>query len=379
MMAYNLRERVPRDYAALHEGQEIDDERDEFHDSFRYHPPPALPASSQDQASSTPFSGAQIIAGAHQDVDEVAALTAAIAEVTAANETLEQETEVARLKAELHALRQRNAQLQKQSKLKPSKASPQHREPQLNIKALRSNPALTDRVSTEMERLGFSSSDSDDEQNPTTRGTRGKLKLKSGKTTKLTSRVVSPQLWPHSQLSLAYVSKDKGYDELTLAEFSAGYASIIRKPSLSETERTARLDHFIGLMYLVTQFTWPAVREFHAAVLFEIECGRARWEDSFSGLESRLLRNSSRPVESASTGRSGMAVLFCRDFQNGKCTHTKDHYGTIRNETKWLQHICAKCWTASRVIAKHSEFSADCPSKNVVSGSTPDASPITQA
>ncbi|KAJ7371615.1 hypothetical protein OS493_024292 [Desmophyllum pertusum] len=172
IMAYNLRERVPRDYAALHEGQEIDDERDEFHDSFQYHPPPALPASSQDQASSTPFSGAQIIAGAHQDVDEVAALTAAIAEVTAANETLEQETEVARLKAELHALRQRNAQLQKQSKLKPSKASPQHREPQLNIKALRSNPALTDRVSTEMERLGFSSSDSDDEQNPTTRGTR---------------------------------------------------------------------------------------------------------------------------------------------------------------------------------------------------------------
>ncbi|KAJ7381771.1 hypothetical protein OS493_039109 [Desmophyllum pertusum] len=55
MMAYNLRERVPRDYAALHEGQEIDDERDEFHDSLPYQPPPALPASFQDQVSSTPF------------------------------------------------------------------------------------------------------------------------------------------------------------------------------------------------------------------------------------------------------------------------------------------------------------------------------------
>ena len=92
--------------------------------------------------------------------------------------------------------------------------------------------------------------------------------------------MVFPQLWPHSQLSLAYVSKDKGYDELTIAEFSAGYASILKLPSISDTERNARLN----LMYLVTQFTWPAVREFHAAVLFEIECGRARWGDSFSDL-----------------------------------------------------------------------------------------------
>ena len=70
-----------------------------------------------------------------------------------------------------------------------------------------------------MECLGLSSNDSDEEQNPPTRSTRGKLCLKSGKTTKLTSRVVVPQLWPHSQLSLAYVPKDKGYDELTLTEF----------------------------------------------------------------------------------------------------------------------------------------------------------------
>ena len=88
------------------------------------------------------------------------------------------------------------------------------------------------------------------------------------------------------------MSKTKTYDKLTIAEFSAGYASILKLPSISETERSARLDHFIVLMYLVTQFNWSAVREFHAAVLFEIECGRARWGDSFADLETRLLRNS---------------------------------------------------------------------------------------
>ena len=154
--------------------------------------------------------------------------------------------------------------------------------PNPTIKTLRANPALNAHVSKELEHLGFSSSSSDDEENPPTRGSRGKPCVKSGKTTKLTSRVIFPQLWPHSQVGLVYLSKDKEYNELRIAEFSAGYASILQLPSISDTERNTRLDHFIGLMYLVTQFTWQAVHELHTAVLFEIECSHARWGDSLS-------------------------------------------------------------------------------------------------
>ena len=77
-------------------------------------------------------------------------------------------------------------------------------------------------VSKELEHLGFSAGSSDDEENPPTRSSRGKPCLKSGKTTNLTSRVIFLQLWPHSQVGLVYVSKDRGYNELTIAEFSAG-------------------------------------------------------------------------------------------------------------------------------------------------------------
>lgn len=117
------------------------------------------------------------------------------------------------------------------------------------------------------------------------------------------------QLWPHSQLSLAYVSKDKGYDELTLTEFSAENASIVKLPSLSETERNARLDHFTGLMYVITQYPWPAACEFHTAVLFAIECDHDRWGD-----------------------------------------------GTIRNEMKSPQHICAKSLTVSWLVTFRSQL-----------------------
>lgn len=58
---------------------------------------------------------------------------------------------------------------------------------------------------------------------------------------------------------------------------------------------------------------------------------------------------------------SSSALLFCRDFQQSHCKHTKDHYGTIRGEQKWLQHVCAKCWISNRRVARNTEFSPDCP------------------
>lgn len=379
MSQYNLRSLPPRDYAGMNEG-EVLDENEEFHDSFDFPPETAPPGASNGNhsgQSSTPLAPNR---GANGLQDEIAELAAAVAQAKAENDELERRKEVAKLKADLHALRKRNAHLQTESARVESVPAErtEAREPSVTIKQLRADPGLTARVSAEIDRLGLSSSDSEDEGEASTKKSARGKKLKPGKTAKLTSRVIAPQLWPHSFLSLAYVSQDRNYDELTLAEFAAGYASILQLKTLPPDERTGRLDHFVVLMYLVTQFAWPAVREFHAAVLFEIECGRARWGDSFAHLESRLLRAMTKSSNSSSS-RQPSAVLFCRDFQSGKCTHSKDHYGMIRNERKWLQHICAKCWTLSRTIARHTEFSADCPGNSASPSSPLDPSTITSA
>ena len=42
------------------------------------------------------------------------------------------------------------------------------------------------------------------------------------------SRMLVPQLWPHSHHSLAYVSKWIKYGDLSLVEFFAGYAAILQ-------------------------------------------------------------------------------------------------------------------------------------------------------
>ena len=69
---------------------------------------------------------------------------------------------------------------------------------------------------------------------PVSRGRRHTLK--SGKDSKITSRVLCPQLWPHSHLSLSHISKEKRYDDLSLAEFAAGCAAILQHPTLSPLE-----------------------------------------------------------------------------------------------------------------------------------------------
>lgn len=124
-----------------------------------------------------------------------------------------------------------------------------------------------------------------------------------------------------------------------------------------------RIEHLSLLMYLATQCTWPLVREFHAAVLFEIDCGWAHWGDSVDHLKNRILQPSRRQSRAGATRTdSSAAVFFCRDFQHGACKFWKDHYGTLHSEHKWFQHICACCWVDSRVSVRYTEFSKDCPS-----------------
>ena len=369
MSQYNLRTLPSQDYAPLHAGED-----QEFHDSFEY-PPVDLtndhgtsPPGVRNGQSSTPRATTSDV---NDNTDDIPALNAAIAQAKADNAELERRAETVKLKAELHALHQRNAHLQSQAAARPDLAPGEcgkPREPSVTIKELRADPALTAKVSSEIEGLGLSSSDSEDEGDASLKKKAQGKKLQSGKTAKLMSHVLAPQHWPYSFVSLGYVSKERPYDELTLAEFTARYASILQLNSLPPDEHSGHLDHFVVLMYLLTQFPWPVIRGFHAAVLFEIECGRARWGDSFAHLESRLLRSTTK--SSISSPRPSGAVLFRCDFQTGKCSHTKDHYGTIRNERKWLQHICARFWTSSRTIARHSEFSAECPGSSPSSSSS---------
>ena len=354
---HNLRSRDRVDYAALHDGRldpsaALDAEQDVFHDSFS-----DLPRDST--SSPTPPS---------RSTDARQALADQLAAAKAERQSLTVE-------AELRAMQEELASIQAENKRLKAKATAPLSSPAKggvpSVDQVRSIPDVSARVAKELDKLGIdftasdessSAEDDDLERRKTKKRSEGK---KSGKLSKVTSRIVQPQLWPQSELSISYVSKDVKYDDLSFPEFVAGYSSILSLPSLPSQEKQARMEHLTTLMYLAAQFPWPMVRDFHAAVLFEIERGRAYWGDSFHHLENRFLHRSyaGKAGSSGSGDKSSSARgnFYCKEWQTGKCSHKNDHYGLIRNERKWVKHICGKCFRTDQTISRHPESSSTCP------------------
>ena len=97
--------------------------------------------------------------------------------------------------------------------------------------------------------------------------------LKSGKEAKITSTGLYPQSWPHCYLSITHGRPDLKYEELTLADFIAGYGQILLCPDLLQVERSSRIKHLVSLMYFSRLHNWQAMLSFHGAVLLEIKRG----------------------------------------------------------------------------------------------------------
>ena len=200
-------------------------------------------------------------------------------------------------------------------------------------------------------------------------------KKKSGKESKLTSDVDFPQVWPHSKLRGHFVGKEKKYDDLIIAEFVAGYMSIVMKSK--SVEKKARIIHLEELMYLATHKPWKSVLNYHGACLLEIERGNLEWGDNFQlhGLQSTFFnvvgqtqnfqqRGQSsvmeKPPSSSNFVGGNEKVWFCKAYQSGNCTFPRDHNGYMFGRTKFLRHICAKCWQAGRKQSPHPEQSDAC-------------------
>ena len=97
------------------------------------------------------------------------------------------------------------------------------------------------------------------------------------------------------------------YEELTLAEFFAGYAQILLCKDISPSERTEHEKHLVSLMYFAQQYEWSAVLNFHSSVLLEIEQGLVQWGDSYLQLESRTLYG--HPLQEKSSTSSSPAPV----------------------------------------------------------------------
>ena len=202
--------------------------------------------------------------------------------------------------------------------------------------------------------------------------------FKSGKSKRSSSSVKLQEDWPHTYLGLHFVNqKEKDYEELTLAEFCAGYAAILEE--CDGELLTNRISHFKELMYLATKFQWRNVLSYHGAVLFEIERGHLKWGDNFQVLQNTTLAGgllTSQPSRGFGSAPGAnfrrqdrgnisesqqRGIVFCKAYTNGVCPQTGDHLGDYKGESRMLKHICGNCWMYGRKMAAHPEISEVCP------------------
>ena len=297
----------------------------------------------------------EVGATASSNPDVLQSLTASVQLLSTELKSLRQETN------ELRALVRPASSQQQQAPAVP---------PLVTLPELRAMTALAKTVDRRVEHLGVGGSDDSESENEidpiqqsgaTSAPSSRPGKLKSGREAKATSEVLYPQRWPHSFLCITRAQREVKYEELTLAEFVAGYAQILLCKDITPLEHTEREKHLVSLMYFAQQYEWSAVLNFHGSVLLEIERGLVKWGDSYLHLESRTLYG--HPLKEKSP-TSSAPVLFCRDYQREQCISVKDHFGFIRGERKWLKHICAACWTRLRKQESHRENSSDCPLKD---------------
>lgn len=360
-----------------------------------------LPTSPIRSSAIVPHAPPSFTLTADQDDDTLAMLRTQLADEQAKYSQLSRQKEEKELQASIAALRTRNNELsvhlqRQQGSLPSTTLIPSQQQPHVTattnlplsshhfqssrartIDDLRNMSSLASQVDQHLTELGVltthnvSSSSGTDTEDIAKRSSKHKRKSKtktkakkSGKDANLTSNVCFPQLWPHSQLSMHFVSQDKSYDTLTLAEFCAGYATILESKSLPSNEIIHRIAHLKDLMYLATQYKWSNVLNFHAACLLEIERGNLKWGQSFHHLTLSTLANgflSAVSTSHTSNSFRPQAVLFCSDFQRGHCQFNHDHQGFVRGQKRFVSHICAHCWIQKKVKINHPESS--CPHK----------------
>ncbi|XP_070292893.1 espin-like protein [Salvelinus sp. IW2-2015] len=124
--------------------------------------------------------------------------------------------------------------------------------------------------------------------------------LNTWRSAKIQSSPVSPSQWcpttysPEHFLPLQVDGAPVAYDSLTLDLFMLGYFHILEQDLLAEERKMRHLLCFEVFDH-VGCFPWETVRDFHKAILQEIQEGKRQWSDGFEDIKARFFGNAAVP------------------------------------------------------------------------------------
>ena len=155
--------------------------------------------------------------------------------------------------------------------------------------------------------------------------------------------------WPHEAILGGAQRQRVSYDQLSLTQWVQGFCKNILEEG-SHERREAMIAYMSDLMEDATDFLWQGAKAAHAVMLCEMERGVLSWEDS-DRINKICTAHAQKHMVSSKPGRtrSGDASRkpwFCKSYQSGNCTHSKDH----ESNGKLQKHICAFCFSIGKQL-----------------------------
>ena len=222
-----------------------------------------------------------------------------------------------------------------------------------NLATLRSSADIQHRVDSRLRQL--------ERMQQTAGNDNNKIKSKTGGAVDVV--VKHKVAWPHEAI-LGGVNRSRvTYDQLSLSQWVQGFVrNILDESDHGRHERM--LSYMSDLMEDATDFSSQGAKDAHAVLCCELERGSVTWEDVDRINHIRRAhaqKHVSQGSKSWNKSDSAHKPWFCKFFQNGSCTFTKDHEVAGRLH----KHVCARCLQQGRLL-NHPEKDCVMVKKNTV-------------
>ena len=241
-------------------------------------------------------------------------------------------------------------------------------------------------LTTQLKEMGIKTSGEEKEEKES------KKKLLSGKTTKPDEADIKKQIkFAHQKLDPRH-AKERVFEKLTFPLLVAGELELALQDNISEEERRARVGIAKTICYHRKYLSEDELKIGYDIILKSVEQGQADWssalqedlhkfydyramailrEKNTSGMSEDRKRpafqGSPKDQESKEEDEAPMAddtgkIIYCLDFNNGKCSHDKAHAGKWKGKKVMKWHICKNCIRKGK-IQQHKDSDPECKNK----------------
>lgn len=216
--------------------------------------------------------------------------------------------------------------------------------------------------------------------------------LKSGVKSKAYKiRLKTSELCPQAVLDEEHFPGNYSLEELTFEQLVAGELEICTLPDIGSQEKEVRMQNLKLFAYFAVLLPQSVILDVYKAVILKVEKGLFKWCPSLTRkteamLDRAVSKNRSKNVQTKTDqeksekmkekfikdkprkelgfeSKQGEKVIYCLDFNKGKCEKEQSHMGKFGGKDVLKQHICRACLVTEKEKRSHSEIDETCPNK----------------